>query len=92
VQEVRVVEALGEFPGVLPIIQSHVPDDPQEDDRPWYAMPIAERADVALSGAALQAVVGAVARFANILARLHALDHHHRDISRRTSTDSMASG
>jgi serine/threonine protein kinase len=43
-------------------------------------MPIAERADVALSGAALESVVAAVASFADTLMRLHALDHHHRDI------------
>jgi hypothetical protein len=80
VQEVRVVEALGDFAGVLPILESYVPDDPQVDDRAWYAMPRAERADAALGGAGLESVVGAVASFADTLARLHELDHHHRDI------------
>lgn len=80
VQEVKVVQGLGDFAGVLPILESHIPEDAQADDQAWYAMPIAERADAALADAGLEDVVRAVASFANTLSRLHALEHHHRDI------------
>lgn len=79
-QEVRVVERLGDFPGILPILHSGVPDDPHPDDRAWYAMPLAERVDGVLGGAPPEDVVRAVAAYAEMLSRLHAIEHHHRDV------------
>jgi Protein kinase domain len=80
VQEVKVVQSLGSFPGVLPIVDAHVPADARPEDQAWYAMPVAERADEALKGAGLEGVVAAVATFAHTLTHLHAIEHHHRDI------------
>lgn len=79
-QEVRVVEELGEFPGILPIIHSGIPSEPKPDDRAWYSMPLAERVDEVLRGSPLEEVVRAVAAYAETLTRLHAIKHHHRDI------------
>lgn len=80
VKEVEVVQGLGEFPGVLPILDAGVPVQPESGDRAWYAMPLANRADEVLASSPLEEVVAAVASYADTLARLHALGHHHRDI------------
>ncbi len=79
-QEVRVVAQLDTFPGILPIVDSGVPEDPQPDDRAWYSMPLAERVDEVLRGAPLEDVVRAMAAYAETLTRLHAIAHYHRDI------------
>ena len=79
-QEVHVVERLGAFPGILPILHSGVPDDPQPDQRAWYSMPLAERVDHVLRGAPLEDVVRAVAAYAKTLSDLHEIAHYHRDV------------
>jgi hypothetical protein len=80
-REIRFLEQLGEFPGVLPVLASHLPEHPSADDRPWLAMPIARPVRTALDGVGLRQVVEAVAAFASTLARL-AAEHEaaHRDI------------
>jgi hypothetical protein len=80
VREVTVVRDLGTFDGVLPILKAGIPDEPAKGDQAWYAMPLAVRADEALSDASLEEIVSAVASFAETLSRLHAQGHHHRDI------------
>jgi serine/threonine protein kinase len=80
VQEIRVVRGLGEFPGVLPIFEDGVHEDPKKGNRAWYAMPFAARADEALADARLDEIVTAVASYAETLSRLHVLGHYHRDL------------
>ena len=79
-QEVRVVAQLDTFPGILPIVDSGVPDNPQPDDHAWYSMPLAKRVDEVLRGARLEDVVRAMAAYAETLTRLHAIAHYHRDV------------
>lgn len=80
VREVRTQLGCAEVPGVLPILDSYLPESPSKADRPWYAMPVCETADVALAGAGLRDVVAAISSFAETLAQLHARDIAHRDI------------
>lgn len=81
VQEITTLRSLGDTPGVLPVIDSHLPDPPSRKDRPWLAMPIARTLPEVLGSAPLETVVEAIAAVAGTLARLKA-EHGvgHRDI------------
>jgi serine/threonine protein kinase len=69
------------MPGLLPLLDSHLPDQPSKSDRPWLAMPVATPIAQSLAGRSLHDVVEAVATIANTLARLQAdFDVAHRDI------------
>lgn len=81
VTEIRTLQELGEFPGILPLLDAHVPEEPGTKDRPWLVMPIADPLTGALAEADYPALVGAVASVAQTLAALKA-EHGiaHRDI------------
>ena len=81
VQEVTALEKLGNPPGVLPVIESYLPESPSRGDRPWLAMPIARLSSQALKDQPLETVVEAMARYAETLAHLKA-EHGigHRDL------------
>jgi serine/threonine protein kinase len=69
------------MPGLLPLLDSHLPDQPSKADRPWLAMPVATPLARSLAGRPLPDVVKAVAAIAETLARLQAeFDIAHRDI------------
>ena len=69
------------FPGVLPLLDAYLPEQPSRRDQPWLAMPIATPIVDALEGKSIVDVVGAVAAIADTLARLEAeLNIAHRDI------------
>ena len=81
ITEIETLRGLGDYPGVLPLIDDHVPKHPSEADGPWLVMPIAQPIRTALAEADLPAVVRAVQRIADTLARLqseHGLGH--RDV------------
>jgi serine/threonine protein kinase len=68
-------------PGLLPLLDSHLPDQPGKADRPWLAMPVATPIAKSLVGRPLPDVVEAVAAIADTLARLQADSGiAHRDI------------
>ncbi len=81
VREVTFLEKLGDFPGVLPVLQSHLSEENRRQEHPWLAMPVAGRLDVVLEDASLDTVVEAVRTVAATLARL-AEEHElaHRDL------------
>ncbi len=81
VQEIAALEKLGNPPGVLPVIESYLPESPSGEERPWLAMPIARLSSEALEDARLEVVVEAMASYAETLARLKA-EHGigHRDL------------
>jgi Protein kinase domain len=81
VTEIRTLQELGEFPGILPLIDAHVPEEPETKDKPWLCMPVADPLAGALADADYPILVGAVASIAETLAALQA-DHGiaHRDI------------
>ena len=67
--------------GLLPLLDSYLPDQPSRGDRPWLAMPVAAPIALSLAGRPLTDVVEAVAAVADTLARLQAeFDIAHRDI------------
>jgi serine/threonine protein kinase len=80
VQEIRFLRSLGPFPGVLPFIETYLPDTPIQGDAPWLAMPIATPITRALLGGSLETVVGALAQIAQTLARLAERGVGHRDV------------
>lgn len=81
VREISVLQEIGSAPGVLPVIDSYLPDAPSSDDRPWLAMRIARPLAEALAGQPLARTVEACSAIADTLASL--AQHHglaHRDI------------
>jgi serine/threonine protein kinase len=81
VQEIETLRRLGDFPGILPLLDSHLPERPSSDDRPWLAMPLAVLINEALAEETLETVVTAVRDIARTLTRL-AAEHElgHRDL------------
>jgi len=71
----------GPHPGVLPVLEGHVPATPSGEDPAWLAMPIAETVRAALgTGPTLDEVVQAVSTYAATLAHLAEGGVHHRDL------------
>lgn len=71
----------GPHPGVLPVLDAHVPATASREDPAWLAMPIAETVAMALgTGPTLDEVVDAVRAYAVTLARLAETGVHHRDL------------
>jgi serine/threonine protein kinase len=66
--------------GVLPLLDSSVPNDPAPDAPVWLATPVAVPLENELQGGSLQEVIEAVAGVAETLAALHAEGISHRDI------------
>jgi serine/threonine protein kinase len=81
VREVEFLRSIPNAPGVLPLIDSHLPDRPSSNDRAWLAMPVATPIAEALEDSELEEVVAALAGIASTLARLRA-EHNvaHRDL------------
>lgn len=80
VREIAVVRDLAGTPGVLPIVDAHLPTVPGRRDRPWYVMPRATPVSDAFAEAGVTAVVAAVAHLAEALAQVHDDGLAHRDL------------
>jgi len=80
VQEIEFLRGLGDFPGVLPLLDAHLPQRPSGADRAWLAMPVAAPIANALAEAPLETIVGALVEIAETLARLAERRVGHRDI------------
>jgi serine/threonine protein kinase len=80
-QEVAALERLRDVPGILPLIEHHLPAGPTKSDPAWLAMPVATPIAEALGPTAqLDRIVAAVADVANALTKAATLNVHHRDI------------
>lgn len=79
-QEIETMIALADDPGVMPVLDSGIPDPPRKGHHPWYVMPEAVPFDEAFEDATAVEVVAAVASIAGSLSRLHQRDIHHRDV------------
>lgn len=79
--EIETLRQLGDYPGILPVIDDHIPDAPSESDQPWLVMPIATPLRDALADADLATIVASIGEIANTLVRLRA-EHRlaHRDL------------
>lgn len=80
IQEIQFLRSLGDFPGVLPLLDSHLPERPSSTDRAWLAMPVARPIAGALAEASLETTVDALAEIADTLSRLVERGVGHRDI------------
>ena len=81
VREIEFLRERQDVPGLLPLLDAHLPDQPDKADQPWLAMPIATPIARALEGRPLADVVAAVAAIADTLARLQRDSGiAHRDI------------
>jgi hypothetical protein len=81
VQEITVLRQLGPAPGILPLLDSHLPEAPSPADPPWLAMPIATPLHEGLSSQPLEEIVRAIRTIATTLADLHSSHGvSHRDI------------
>lgn len=80
-QEIETLERIGSFPGVLPVLECHIPDSPSKEDPAWLAMPVSRPIRNVVADADLDHVIEAVAAVADTLARLQeAHDLGHRDV------------
>lgn len=77
--EVAVVRSLGGLPGIVPILDSHLPDNPTRADPALYAMPVGKRIPVE-GGADPEQVVQEFLEIADALVELHSRGIYHRDI------------
>jgi serine/threonine protein kinase len=80
VQEVGFLRSLPDEPGMLPLLDAHLPSRPSANDRAWLAMPIATPIRKAVADQPLEVVVMAVGEIAATLARLAEKNVGHRDI------------
>jgi serine/threonine protein kinase len=81
VNEIETLRQLGNYPGILPVIDDHIPNEPSAEDQPWLVMPVASPLRDALAEADLPGIVRSIAGIADTLARL-GTEHRfaHRDI------------
>jgi len=81
VREIEFLRSHPELPGLLPLLDAYLPDNPARSDQPWLAMPIATPIAAAVAATDLNAVVHAISVIADTLARLRRdFDVAHRDI------------
>lgn len=78
--EVETNKQIGDLPGVLPMVDSHLPDRPSKKDPAWISMPIATPIAEVLEKVPLDEVVSAVREIAQALAVLHTRGVYHRDV------------
>src|SRR5262245_1503005 len=68
--EIQVLRHIGHRPGILPLLDAHLPDNPNKNDPAWLAMPIAIGIKNALNEEPLEVVVEAISIIAHTLASL----------------------
>lgn len=79
-KEIQALQSLQGTPGVLPIIETNLPESPGRRERAWYVMPYAGSLNTALEGSDVREVVETVKSVATTLAALHAKGIRHRDL------------
>ena len=77
--EVKVVNENSDIEGLLPIIDSHLPEEIGEDT-PWYVMPVAQPVEECLDGRSFEAAIQIVVKVGETLTKLHERNICHRDI------------
>jgi serine/threonine protein kinase len=81
VREIGFLREHQAVPGVLPLLDAHLPEQPTKADPPWLAMPVAVPISKALDGKSLADVVAAMTAIADTLSRLQRNSGiAHRDI------------
>jgi serine/threonine protein kinase len=81
VREIGFLREHQAVPGVLPLLDAHLPEQPTKADPPWLAMPVAVPISKALEGKSLADVVAAMTAIADTLSQLQRDSGiAHRDI------------
>ncbi len=80
VREIATLDSLTPRPGVVGVLEFHLPEQPSKANFAWLVMPVAAPLREALTGASVPAMVSAVAEIAETLAGLHDEGLAHRDI------------
>jgi serine/threonine protein kinase len=79
--EIAFLRTIGDFPGVLPILDASLPEQPSRRSPAWLAMPLATPITEALGDSPdIRTVVEAIAEIAETLATLAQKGVSHRDI------------
>jgi serine/threonine protein kinase len=80
--EVNFLSQEAHRPGILPLIDHHLPEKSGVDDRPWFSTPFAECfGQLPLAGPeSLEKLVGHVHIIAQALTQLHEEEKFHRDL------------
>ncbi|MNB83274.1 Serine/threonine-protein kinase PknL [compost metagenome] len=80
--EIKVVKKYHNvIPGIIPVLDMYLPDEPNSNDRPWYTMPIAEplsKHSQRLEN--IDEVIKCVHDLSKVLIMLHEKEIVHRDI------------
>jgi len=80
-REVSALRQMGNRPGVLPLLDSSVPEQVARGEKAWLAMPVAEPLGTALRDASTQLIIESAAKLADTLASLQDdLQLFHRDL------------
>lgn len=79
VNEVNIIKANNDIEGILPILDSYLPDK-VADETPWYIMPVAQPLEKHLEGKHFEDVASAIVYVAKTLVELHRRNISHRDI------------
>jgi serine/threonine protein kinase len=79
INEVNIIKANSDIEGILPILDSYLPDKPT-DETPWYVMPVAQPIEQFLDEKDFEDVVLAIIDVAKTLFELHNRNISHRDI------------
>jgi serine/threonine protein kinase len=77
--EVQALALAKDIPGIIPMLESHLPDDATDGHR-WFAMPLARPFDTLVSGRQPIDVVREFITLARTLSDLHEREIYHRDI------------
>lgn len=77
--EIKILREHADIPGLLPIIDSHVPESFAVDCPPWFVMPLADSLKRYLREG-IRVIVEATAHLADTLAALHGRGVSHRDL------------
>jgi serine/threonine protein kinase len=80
VREIETLRSLTPRPGVVGVLDDHLPEQPSRGDFAWLVMPVAQPLRTALSGRSVADVVAAFGDVADTLAELHESGLAHRDI------------
>jgi serine/threonine protein kinase len=79
--EISLLRSLGNQPGILPLIDASIPDNPTKKNRAWLAMPVATGIRTSIGERpSLETIVTAMAEVAISLANLAEQGICHRDI------------
>jgi serine/threonine-protein kinase len=77
--EVKIVQANSDIDGVLPIIDSYLPSD-TENDLPWFVMPLVQPIEKYLTGRSFESSIDVVLSIGKLLSQLHQRGICHRDV------------